>query len=207
MKKLAIVVLAMASSVVHAEIVDSYNFNYAGEGQKSILPTQVFDDGKKTIFQFRPGQRIPAIFIEQDGAWAHASLMPDGAYHSIPKTSTSFKLKIGYAEASVKYTGLDRGASTVGNTVNTVDKRSYAASAKGDAFIWTDDLEVGEQSVVFAKNTAKVTPASAKNFAVLARKLANAKSIDVYGYSGVDDDNDLGRRRIDGRCCTNAGRS
>ena len=197
MKKVSIIAMSLAALVANAEVADKYNFKYAGEGQKSVLPTQVFDDGQKTIFQFRPGQRIPAIFIEEGGSWVHASLIQDGVYHSIPKTSTSFKLKIGYAEANVKYTGMDRGVSTAANSSNSIEKRSYAASAKGDAFIWTEDLEVGEQSVVFAKKTAKVTIASAKNFAVLARKLANAKSIDVYGYSGLDDDSDLGRRRID----------
>lgn len=200
MKNIAIAVLAISAGLASAEVTDTYNFKYAAEGQKSLLPVQVFDDGKQTIFQFRPGQRVPAIFIEQDGGWTHTSLTPDGAYYTLPKTSRAFKLKIGYAEASIKYTGMDRGSSA-GIAKGSVENRGFATAAKGDEFAWSEDLDIGEQSVVFIKKSAKVTVASSKQFAVLARKLANAKTIEVYGYSGTSDesfgDNDLGRRRVD----------
>ena len=201
-KKFAIAAIALSVvSFCRAELVDNYNFKYSGDGQKSLLPVQVFDDGKKTIFQFRPGQRIPAIFVEQDGSWLHAPLMQDGAYYSVPKTGREFKLKIGHSEASVKYTGNDRGSLKVNGSNSVLENRSYSTAAKGDTFKWTHDVEVGEQSVVFLKKTSKVTTNSSRQFAALARKLLDAKSIDVYGYSSIDDDSaidaDLGRRRVD----------
>ena len=126
-KKFAIAAIALSVvSFCRAELVDNYNFKYSGDGQKSLLPVQVFDDGKKTIFQFRPGQRIPAIFVEQDGSWLHAPLMQDGAYYSVPKTGREFKLKIGHSEASVKYTGNDRG-SLKPESVTMLGSQSTAA--------------------------------------------------------------------------------
>ncbi|MEQ6436332.1 TrbG/VirB9 family P-type conjugative transfer protein [Comamonas sp. w2-DMI] len=191
--------LALIATFASAQSIDGYNFKYSAEGQRSLLPTQVFDDGKQAIFQFKPGQRIPAIFYEEDGEWKLITPKEEGAYFYVSKLSTVYKLKIGYSEATIKYTGTDRKYTPRIGSENMLSKRSYAPSAKGDDFVWMSTTDVGESSVVFAKGTAKVTPNSAKSFIALARKLAEAKSIEVVGYGGLDDEieQDLGRRRVD----------
>lgn len=196
MKPYFAVMLACITMSANAEIKDAYNFNYAGAGQKSILPIQVFDDGAKTIFHFRRGQRIPAVFVEKNGQWEHTSLKTEGSYYAYEGIGRAYKLKVGYSEANIKYTGSDRGEYKPAID-NSLSKRSYAATAKGDDFVWADNAEVGEDQVVFAVGTAKVSPQSARRFAELAKKLTNAKSIEVFGYSGFDDGEDLGRKRID----------
>lgn len=199
MIKLFFVPLAFLASVVGAQSIDGYNFKYSAEGQRELLPTQVFDDGKQAIFQFRPKQRIPAIFYEEDGEWKLITPKEDGAYFYVPKLSTSYKLKIGYSEATIKYSGTDRKSSNPTGPVNSLEKRSYAATARGDDFVWVNTTDFGEASVVFSKGTAKVTPKSAKAFVALAKKLSDAKSIEVVGYGGVEGDieQDLGRQRAD----------
>jgi len=39
-----------------------YNWNYSFNGDKTLVPLHVFDDGKFTYFQLQPHQTIPAIF-------------------------------------------------------------------------------------------------------------------------------------------------
>ena len=39
-----------------------YNMNYTFNGNKNIMPVQVWDDGKVTYMQFSPNQPQPAIF-------------------------------------------------------------------------------------------------------------------------------------------------
>ncbi|MFD2274184.1 TrbG/VirB9 family P-type conjugative transfer protein [Undibacterium arcticum] len=39
-----------------------YNFSYSTKGDRSVWPTQVFDNGTETYFQFNPDRTIPAIF-------------------------------------------------------------------------------------------------------------------------------------------------
>ena len=197
MLKFVIIAVAAVASLAQAQGLEKYNFKYAGEGQKNILPVQVFDDGSQTIFQFKQGQRIPAIFVEQNGGWNLVTPHEDGAYYYIPRISSSYKLKIGYSEATIKYLGSDRESHSNVGPVNALNKRSYAAVAKGDDFVWADATDHSENSIVFQKGTAKVSQASAKTFSSLAKKLLDAKSIEVFGYSGVDDDSDLGRRRVD----------
>ena len=197
MLKFAFIALAAVTSMAQAQGLEKYNFKYAGEGQKNILPVQVFDDGSQTIFQFKQGQRIPAIFAEQNGGWTLVTPHEDGAYYYIPRISSSYKLKIGYSEASIKYLGSDRESYSNASPSNALNKRSYATAAKGDDFVWADATDHSENSIVFQKGTAKVSPVSAKAFSTLAKKLLDAKSIEVYGYSGIDDDSDLGRRRVD----------
>jgi type IV secretion system protein VirB9 len=43
-----------------------YNMNYTFNGDKNIMPIQVWDDGKVTYMQFSPNQPQPAIFAVQD---------------------------------------------------------------------------------------------------------------------------------------------
>lgn len=40
-----------------------YNWDYAFNGDSSLVPLHVFDDGKFTYFQLRANQTIPAIFV------------------------------------------------------------------------------------------------------------------------------------------------
>jgi hypothetical protein len=95
---------------------------------------------------------------------------------TLAKTARAFKLKIGYAEASVKYTGVDHGKSTFGSFGKFSRKaRLCFIGQRGDDFAWSEDLDIGEQAVVFIKKTAKVTVSSSKQFAVLARKLSMQK--------------------------------
>jgi len=45
-----------------------YGFDWKLSGDRAVAPLQVFDDGRDTWLQFTPGQPLPAIFGQRDGA-------------------------------------------------------------------------------------------------------------------------------------------
>ena len=62
----------------------AYDFSYQSSGDQRVRPSQVFDDGRSTYFQFRAGEPVPAIFaVTQQGP----SLLvpePEGPYIRVP---------------------------------------------------------------------------------------------------------------------------
>ncbi|QXW20134.1 TrbG/VirB9 family P-type conjugative transfer protein (plasmid) [Comamonas aquatica] len=80
MKKITVLIALFTVTTAFAQPKTNYNFQYKAEGTKSILPVQVFDDGKQTIFQFRQNQRIPAIFYESAGEWVFVEPVNKGAF-------------------------------------------------------------------------------------------------------------------------------
>lgn len=54
--------LVHSSSLNAAMKPSDYNWDYSFNGNRSIVPLHVFDDGKFTYLQLRPHQPVPAIF-------------------------------------------------------------------------------------------------------------------------------------------------
>jgi type IV secretion system protein VirB9 len=52
------------------------NWRYSAQGASSLEPRAVYDNGRVTSFAFRPGQSMPAIYVEA----------PDGSESLIPKS-------------------------------------------------------------------------------------------------------------------------
>lgn len=201
-KKAAIAILLVSTNFCFAQ--DVFNFKYKGEGAKTLMPTQVFDNGEQTIFQFRPGQRIPAIFIDQAGEWKLVQPTKDGQYHYVPGVSAQFRLQIGATEGFVKYSGADRSVTVTTAPINSLAIRSYASVAKGDTFVWAGSSDPKETQVVFLKGKAVVASESAKRFTKMAIAMKEATAIDVTGYevtSHGDVDafhqTSLGQQRVD----------
>lgn len=108
---LAILMLcAMAPTAMGlgAQRVGKYDFTYFTSGDSRATPVQVFDDSKSTYFQFRSGDAIPAIFLEQDGK---SSLMVpefEGPYVRINDVAGQFTLQLGRSQSRVVYGGVPR---------------------------------------------------------------------------------------------------
>lgn len=85
--------------------VGAYDFSYASTGDARARPVQVFDDGRSTFFQFRPGESIPAIFSTKTGAPQLLSPQHEGPYIKVPEVHGRFVLQVGRAQAMVAHAG------------------------------------------------------------------------------------------------------
>ena len=56
------------------------NWHYIAQGNRSILPLEVFDNGFSTVFRFPGNVRIPSVFvINPDGKRGDCQIMPSRA--------------------------------------------------------------------------------------------------------------------------------
>lgn len=74
-----------------------YNWDYSFNGDKTIVPVHVFDDGKFTYMQMQNNQDIPAIFsvTSSNGDESVVNYRQDGRYLVIQMVAPQFTLRDG----------------------------------------------------------------------------------------------------------------
>lgn len=74
-----------------------YNWDYAFNGDKTIMPAHVFDDGIFTYLELRPEQDVPAVFAidNKKGEEALVNLSRQGNYLVIHRLAPQFTLRAG----------------------------------------------------------------------------------------------------------------
>lgn len=97
--------------------VGAYDFNYLSTGDSAARPVQVFDDGRSTYLQFRPGMVVPAIFSNKSGAPQLLVPAQEGPYVKVPELHGRFLLQVGRAQAQVMHGGAR--FDTAGMSVST----------------------------------------------------------------------------------------
>jgi type IV secretion system protein VirB9 len=70
-------------------------WRYVARGDHSLTPLAVFDNGYSTVFRFPENERIPAIFVTQDGKEATAPYSVTGGYAQVGMTAREFRLRDG----------------------------------------------------------------------------------------------------------------
>jgi len=93
-----------ASIVNASKNPKDYNWNYSFNGARSIMPLHVFDDGRFTYLQLRPGQDVPAVFAVDNskGEESIVNYRRMGQYIVIEHIAPQFTLRNGkYAVASI----------------------------------------------------------------------------------------------------------
>lgn len=101
---LAMVCLAPANGADSVR-VGTYDFGYASGGDMRARPVQVFDDGRNTYFQFRPGEAIPAIFSQSGGLPQLLVPRQEGPYVRVENVHGRFLLQVGRSQAMVVHAG------------------------------------------------------------------------------------------------------
>lgn len=114
--------------------VGAYDFNYLSTGDSAARPVQVFDDGRSTYLQFRPGMVVPAIFSNKSGVPQLLVPTQEGPYVKVPELHGRFVLQVGRAQAQVMHAGsrLDSAGlsvSTPGGQQPYVPGSPYPAGA------------------------------------------------------------------------------
>jgi type IV secretion system protein VirB9 len=76
---------------------DKFNWDYSFNGDQTILPQHVFDDGKFTYLQWAQNQPIPAVFVvdNPEGKEAVVNVRMEGLYLIIEKIAPQFTLRLG----------------------------------------------------------------------------------------------------------------
>lgn len=108
--------------------VGSYDFNYMVAGDFRARPVQVFDDGRSTFFQFRPGEAFPAIFSHQSGTPQLLVPVQEGPYIRVAEVHGRFVLQAGRAQANVVHAGSSRPDAPA---VNVVGANGMSATYQG----------------------------------------------------------------------------
>lgn len=74
-----------------------YHWNYSFNGSISIMPLHVFDDGRFTYLQLRPGQKVPTVFAVNNasGEESVVNIRKDGDYLIIQEVAPQFTLREG----------------------------------------------------------------------------------------------------------------
>lgn len=74
----------------------SDNWHYVAQGDRSLLPIEVFDNGFTTVFRFPGNVRIPSIYtINPDGKEATANYSVKRDYLEVPVVSREWRLRDG----------------------------------------------------------------------------------------------------------------
>jgi type IV secretion system protein VirB9 len=81
---------------------DQFNWDYSFNGDRSIVPLHVFDDGKLTYLQLRAGQAVPAVFAVDNasGKEAVVNVRVDQRYLIIQQVAPQFTLRLGTAHVA-----------------------------------------------------------------------------------------------------------
>jgi type IV secretion system protein VirB9 len=111
---------AAASAILATENTNPYvgdrNYRYIAQGNASLTPVAVWDNGYSTLIQFPGNERIPAIFvINPDGKEATASYSVNGGNVEVEQTAREFRLRDGHTVLDV----YNLGYSTVGQNPGT----------------------------------------------------------------------------------------
>lgn len=103
--QLNVIALANAQQVAATSILDAQrtnpyigprNYKYVAQGDKSLTPITIWDNGYSTVLQFPGNERIPSIFvIDPDGKEATAAYSVNGSTVQVGETAREFRLRDG----------------------------------------------------------------------------------------------------------------
>lgn len=131
-----------ATSILDAQRTNPYigprNYKYVAQGDKSLTPITIWDNGYSTVLQFPGNERIPSIFvIDPDGKEATAAYSVNGSTVQVGETAREFRLRDGNTVLNVynmayNTVGQNPGTGTTSAVVTRVINTS-ASAATGTA--------------------------------------------------------------------------
>ncbi|MBY5827837.1 P-type conjugative transfer protein VirB9 [Rhizobium leguminosarum] len=101
-----------AREMLEAPLTEVYpganNWHYVAQGDQSLNPSEVFDNGQTTIFSFRGNTRIPSIYVvNPDGTEAAANYFVKGIYIEVSSVARGWKLRDGRKVLCIWNTNFD----------------------------------------------------------------------------------------------------
>lgn len=118
-----------ATSILNAQRTNPFlgqrNYRYVAQGDHSLSPVSVWDNGYSTVIQFPGNTRIPSVFvIDPDGREATATYSVDGNTVQIAQTVREFRLRDGDTVLNIYNLGYNSvgGNPDTGTTSTSVDR-------------------------------------------------------------------------------------
>lgn len=106
MKKVLLCIVVAAAFGTTAASASQFNFAYRMQGEASVRPLQVFDDGVNTYFQFRGNNRVVPIIVADVNGEAYVSNYSNyGPYVVVPGVASSYRLQYGTLTATIIQAG------------------------------------------------------------------------------------------------------
>lgn len=164
---LAITVYAAAAS---SSVNQSFDFGYEVGGDSATIPLQVFDDGKRTYFQFREQLKLlPIIFrIGTNGEREQMPFERRAPYVIVSDISKRFYLSNGVGQASVEYVGARTTDTTKPISFDEAVAKVVAAIQPADSSPIKSPVQIALAPVV------RVAPTSMTDLRTVYRDLAFA---------------------------------
>jgi type IV secretion system protein VirB9 len=106
------------------------NWRYIAQGDKSLTPLEVFDNGYTTVFHFPGNVRVPAIFvIAPDGKESTANYAVNGDYVEVGQVARGWRLRDGHTVLAIWNAAFDPvgngpGTGTVSPNVERIIKEA-----------------------------------------------------------------------------------
>ena len=130
--------LTEASAAMTTGSVGQYNpernYEYVARGDRALAPSEVWDDGYSTVFNFPAEQRIPAIFdIQPDGREATVNYSVYGDTVVVPGIAPEWRLRDGHTVLDIydlKYNPI--GATPGTHTISPDVTRELRTSHNGN---------------------------------------------------------------------------
>jgi outer membrane protein OmpA-like peptidoglycan-associated protein len=207
-------VTGCATAPLPAASDHSYDFAYRSSGGVDVRPSQVFDDGSKTFFQFPVGKSAPVIQLDDAGTRKLLEPSQEGIYYTVPFVANRFVFQRGQETAVVEYQGpkphvLDLSRVSEPGSVQAkdldvdglyavtqrdrpvylhqaIDSNSYATPVVGDNVSWATSLPTEDKFDVQFKRGSSTLIAPKK--AATAEILSAARKASKVVIMGRDDD-------------------
>ncbi len=93
---------------VDADTVAQHNHNYWGRGDKTLSPSEIFDNGRFTFLRYNNSKALPAVFrVNDDGSEAAINAHVENDTLIIHETAKHFVLRQGKAVLGIENRGYD----------------------------------------------------------------------------------------------------
>ncbi len=126
-----------ASTILASEntnpAVGTRNYRYVAQGDASLTPISVFDNGYSTLFQFPGNERIPAMFvINPDGKESTAPYSVNGDNVEVGQTAREFRLRDGNTVLDVYNLGYNSDGQNPGTGTTSPDVNRIVSGTSGN---------------------------------------------------------------------------
>lgn len=124
-ERLAAAAFAPTDDTKNQPLIGAINWRYVAQGDRTLMPLDVLDNGFSTAFRFPGNTRIPGIFrIDPDGKEATANYSVKGDYIIVSSVASGWRLRDGETVLCVWNRAYDKiGTSPETGTVSPDVKR------------------------------------------------------------------------------------
>ena len=129
---------AIADSLMSGVRTDPFagprNYKYVAQGDRSLAPMSIWDNGYSTVMTFPGNTAIPSIFVlSPDGKEATASYSVHGSSVEVDQTAREFRLRYGHTVLNIYNLGYNSVGSTPGTGTVSPDVTRVISSRAGGA--------------------------------------------------------------------------